>query len=153
MDKMTRGFSYYKLLFVLLPVPPIPVWFIPSWHYECGILQSYIYIGEKHHAGLKTAILVAFSLRYYERTKGEISKFYRDLYGYESYPHYWRYRSRKTGFLDIIMNIRYEKWMILILKEDQRRVISFLRRSGAEILKWKVIPGSSERKKLGLQAP
>ena len=54
--------------------------------------------------------------------------------------------------LDDIMNIRYEKWMILILKEDQHKVISFLRRSGSEILKWEVIPGNSEMKKLGLQA-
>ena len=102
---------------------------------------------------MKTAILVAFSLRYEGRTRGEISKFYRDLYGYESYSHYGRYRSRKTGFLDGIMNIRYEKGMILIRKEDQRRVISFLKKSGAEILKWEVIPGNSEVKKLGLQAP
>ena len=54
--------------------------------------------------------------------------------------------------LDDIMNIRYEKWMLLILKEDQRKVILFLRRSGSEILKWDVIPGNSEMKKLGLQA-
>jgi hypothetical protein len=37
-------------------------------------MQSYIYIGEKHHAGVKTAILVAFSLSYKGRTRGEISK-------------------------------------------------------------------------------
>ena len=116
-------------------------------------MQSYIYIGEKHHAGVKTAILVAFSLSYEGRTRGEISKFYRDLYGYESYSHYGRYRSRKTGFLDDVMNIRYEKGMIMIRKEDQRRVITYLRRRGAEISKWEVIPGNSEKKKLGLQAP
>ena len=84
---------------------------------------------------MKTAILVAFSLSYEGRTRGEISKFYRDLYGYESYSHYGRYRSRKTGFLDDVMNIRYEKGMIMIRKEDQRRVITYLRRRGGRDIK------------------
>jgi hypothetical protein len=80
---------------------------------------------------------VAFSLSYEGRTGGEISKFYRDLYGYESYSHYGRYRSRKTGFPDDVMNIRYEKGMIVIRKEDQRRVITSLRRSlGYKLLKY-----------------
>ena len=84
---------------------------------------------------MKTAILMAFSLSYEGRTRGEISKFYRDLYGYESYSHYGRYRSRKTGFLDDVMNIRYEKGMIMIRKEDQRRVITYLRRRGGRDIK------------------
>ena len=63
---------------------------------------------------METAILISFTLSYEDRSRGEVSKFYRDLYGYESYSHYGRYRSKKEGFLDGIRNIRYSKGVFMI---------------------------------------
>ncbi len=99
-----------------------------------------------------TATLISFTLAYEGRSRGEISKFYRDLYGYESFSHYGRYRSRKTGFLDSVRNIRYSKGMFMIRKEDERKVLSYLRRKGAKISRWDVIPDKDEIKLLELQA-
>ena len=83
---------------------------------------------------------------------GEVSKFYRDLYGYQSYSHYGRYRSRKPGFLDGIRNIRYDKGILMIRMEDMGRVVSYLEEKGAKVSKWEVIPRSEEKKQLELQA-
>ena len=142
---------YYEFLVVFLPYSLIPVRLSPSWHYDCSIPQLYIYIPEKYHAAVKTAVLIAFTLSYGGRTKGEISRFYRELYGYESYSHYGGYRSRKEGFLDGIRNIRYAKGIIMIRREDQRRVVAYLRRRGATVSKWEVLPGNKEQKQLKLQ--
>ena len=99
---------------------------------------------------MKTAVLIAFTLSYEGRTRGEISKFYRELYGYQSYSHYGRYRSRKSGFLDGIRNIRYDKGIFMIRTEDTERVVSYLEEKGAKVSKWEVIPGLEEKKQLEL---
>ncbi len=99
---------------------------------------------------METAVLISFTLRYENRSRGEISKFYRDLYGYESYSHYGRYRSRKSGYLDRIVNIRYSKGVFMIREEDKRKVVSYLKRRGAIVVLWKVIPSREEKKLLEL---
>ena len=97
---------------------------------------------------MKTAILIAFTLSYEGRSRGEISRFYRELYGYRSHSHFGRYISRKAGFLDGIKNIRYTKGMFMIRKEDQGRVVAYLKSRGATISKWEVLPGTEEQKQL-----
>ncbi|MEM0050150.1 MAG: hypothetical protein QXW39_06430 [Candidatus Bathyarchaeia archaeon] len=100
---------------------------------------------------METAVLISFTLRYENRSRGEISKFYRDLYGYESYSHHGRYRSRKSGYLDKIRNIRYSKGVFMIREEDRGKVVSYLRKRGATVVLWKVIPSRKEKKLLELQ--
>ena len=100
---------------------------------------------------MEKAILISFTLSYDRRSRAEISKFYRDLYGYESYSHYGKYRSRKKGFLDSINNIRYSKGMFMIRKEDRGKVVSYLKKSGASVILWEVIPKTREKKLLELQ--
>ena len=68
---------------------------------------------------MKTAFLTSFTVIYEGRSKGGVSKFHRDLYGYESYSHYGKYRSRKSGFLDGVRNIRYSKGMFMIRKKER----------------------------------
>lgn len=93
---------------------------------------------------METAILISFTMEYRGRSRAEISKFYRELYGYESYSYYGRYRSRKTGFLDTVKNIRYSKGLFMIRKDDKRRVLRFLKEKGAKISQWEVIPKGNE---------
>ncbi|MCL4332767.1 MAG: hypothetical protein M1148_02500 [Candidatus Thermoplasmatota archaeon] len=98
------------------------------------------------------AVLISFTMEYKGRSRAEISKFYRDLYGYESFSHYGRYRSRKEGFLDSVKNIRYSKGLFMVRKEDEKKVLYYLRKKGAKTSKWIVVPGKKEIKRLGLQA-
>ena len=97
---------------------------------------------------MKTAILIAFTLSHEGRSGGDISRFYRELYGYRSHSHFGRYISRKAGFLDGIKNVRYTKGMFMIRKEDQGRVVAYLKSRGATISKWEVLPGTEEQKQL-----
>ncbi|MEM3487239.1 MAG: hypothetical protein QW837_04760 [Conexivisphaerales archaeon] len=62
-----------------------------------------------------------------------------------------RYRSRKSGYLDKIRNIRYSKSVFMIREEDRRKVVSYLRKRGATVVLWKVIPSRKEKKLLELQ--
>ena len=94
---------------------------------------------------METAILTSFTLIYEGRSKGDVSKFHRDLYGYESYSHYGKYRSRKSGFLAGVKNIRYSKCMFVIRREDWGKVVSYLGKRGAIVVLWEVIPDRRER--------
>ncbi|MEM4109401.1 MAG: hypothetical protein QXQ65_05310 [Conexivisphaerales archaeon] len=61
-----------------------------------------------------------------------------------------RYRSRKAN-LDKIRNIRYSKGAFMIREEDRGKVVSYLRKRGATVVLWKVIPSRKEKKLLELQ--
>ncbi len=61
-----------------------------------------------------------------------------------------RYRSRKAN-LDKIRNIRYSKGVFMIREEDRGKVVSYLRKRGATVVLWKVIPSRKEKKLLELQ--
>ena len=100
---------------------------------------------------METAVLIAFTLSYEGKTRA-VSKFYRELYGYQSYSYYGRYRAMKPCFLDGIRNIRYDKGIYMIRMEDTGRVVSYLEGKGAKVSKWEVIPGLEEKKQLELQA-
>ena len=98
-----------------------------------------------------TAILISFTMEYKGRSRAEISKFYRDLYGYVSYSYYGRYVSRKEGFLDRMKHIRYSKGLFMIRREDESKVLTFLKKKGARVWKWEVVPKGEELKNLELQ--
>ncbi|MEM4093229.1 MAG: hypothetical protein QW837_09350, partial [Conexivisphaerales archaeon] len=55
-----------------------------------------------------------------------------------------RYRSRKAN-LDKIRNIRYSKGVFMIREEDRGKVVSYLRKRGATVVLWKVIPSRKEK--------
>ncbi|MEM4091594.1 MAG: hypothetical protein QW837_00850 [Conexivisphaerales archaeon] len=55
------------------------------------------------------------------------------------------------GRLDKIRNIRYSKGVFMIREEDRRKVVSYLRKRGAIVVLWKVIPSRKEKKLLELQ--
>ena len=101
--------------------------------------------GDRH-----VATLVSFTIEYRGRSRAEISKFFRDFYGYESFSHYGRYRSRKKGFLDNVKFIRYSKGIFMIKKEDEKTVLEYLRSRGAKVSNWDVIPKDDEMKLLQL---
>ena len=98
-----------------------------------------------------TTILISFTMEYKGRSRAEISKFYRDLYGYVSYSYYGRYVSRKEGFLDRMKYIRYSKGLFMIRREGERKVLTFLKRKGARVSEWEVVPKREEMKNLGLR--
>ncbi|MEM3248337.1 MAG: hypothetical protein QXL00_00995 [Conexivisphaerales archaeon] len=58
-----------------------------------------------------------------------------------------RYRSS----FDKIRNIRYSKGVFMIREEDRGKVVSYLRKRGATVVLWKVIPSRKEKKLLELQ--
>jgi len=99
---------------------------------------------------METATLISFKLEYKGRSRAEITKFFREFYGYQSYSHYGRYRSKKSGYLDNIRNIRYEKGIIVIRNEDKKKIISYLRGKGAKVIVWKIVPNTKEKMLLGL---
>lgn len=98
-----------------------------------------------------TTILISFTVVYKGRSGAEISKFYRDLYGYVSYSYYGRYVSRKEGFLDRMKYIRYSMGLFMIRKDDDKKVLTFLKRKDARVLEWEVVPKREETERLGLQ--
>lgn len=101
---------------------------------------------------MPNATLIVFSLKSKGKTRGETSRFYRELYGYENYSHYGRYRSRIRGYLDGVRNIRYSKGIILIPKEEERQVVTYLKAKGARVMVWEVIPREREWKQLRIPA-
>ncbi|MEM3810706.1 MAG: hypothetical protein QXV38_00195 [Conexivisphaerales archaeon] len=50
-----------------------------------------------------------------------------------------------------IRNIRYSKGVFMIRGEDRGKVVSYLRKRGATVVLWKVIPSRKEKKLLELQ--
>ena len=96
--------------------------------------------------------MISFTLSCESRNKGKVSKFYRGLYGYESYLRYGKYRSKKDGFLNGVRNIRYSKGLFVIRKEDQGgKAVSYLRKRGASVVLWEVVPNRREKKLVELQ--
>ncbi|MEM3196559.1 MAG: hypothetical protein QW431_01190 [Conexivisphaerales archaeon] len=61
-----------------------------------------------------------------------------------------RYRSRKAN-LDKIRNIRYSKGVFMIREEYRGKFVSHLKKRGATVVLWKVIPSRKEKKLLELQ--
>ncbi|MEM3289524.1 MAG: hypothetical protein QXT35_05525 [Conexivisphaerales archaeon] len=47
--------------------------------------------------------------------------------------------------LDKIGNIRYSKGVFMIREEDRRKVVSYLRKRGATVVLWKVIPSRKKK--------
>ena len=78
------------------------------------------------------------------KSRGEVSKFYRELYGYRNCSHYGRYHSQIKGFLDEVGSIRYSNGVFLVKKDDEWRVVRFLRQRGAKVTTWKVVPKVKE---------
>ena len=97
---------------------------------------------------METAVLISLTFSYSKRSVGEVSRFFRKLYGYENHSHYGRYRSRVPGFLDQIPYVRYSKGLIMVRKDHAVRVKKYLKDNGASIQDWKVIPGKEDLVKL-----
>ncbi|MEM3490310.1 MAG: hypothetical protein QXO75_11750 [Nitrososphaerota archaeon] len=98
-----------------------------------------------------TTILISFTMEYRGRSRADISRFYREIYGYISHSYYGRYISRKPSFLDGIKHIRYSKGLFMIRREDERKVLTFLKRKGAKVFEWEVVPKREELRSLGLR--
>lgn len=100
---------------------------------------------------MRTASLIAFTMKTKGRSQGEVSKFYRELYGYRNCSHYGRYHTQIKGVLDAVQNIRYANGVFMVRKEDARKVLRFLRDKGATVTVWDVVPRVREWRVL--QAP
>jgi hypothetical protein len=100
---------------------------------------------------MRTASLIAFTMKTKGRTPGEVSKFYRELYGYRNCSHYGRYHTQIKGVLDKVQSIRYANGVFMVRKADARKVLQFLRSHGAMVAVWDVLPKTKEWKVL--QAP
>ena len=99
---------------------------------------------------MRTAALIAFTMKAKGRTQGEVSKFYRELYGYRNCSHYGRYHTRIKGVLDGVQSIRYANGVFMVRKQDIRKVLRFLRDRGAQVTVWDVILRDSDWKTLQL---
>jgi hypothetical protein len=95
---------------------------------------------------METASLISFTLKRKGRSKGEANRFYRELYGYENYSHYGRYRSRIKGYLDDLPCIRYTKGVFMVQREDRGRVVRYLRDHGVTVVTWEVVVKEKERR-------
>ncbi|MEM3829647.1 MAG: hypothetical protein QXP36_10600 [Conexivisphaerales archaeon] len=96
-------------------------------------------------------VLISFTMEYRGRSRADISRFYREIYGYTSHSYYGRYISRKEGFLDGIKHVRYSKGLFMIRREDERKVLTFRKRKGAKVSGWEVVPKREELWSLGLR--
>ena len=63
----------------------------------------------------------------------------------------YRYVSRKEGFLDRMKHIRYSKGLFMIRKEDERKVLTLLKRKGTRVSEWEVVSKREETERLGLR--
>ena len=100
---------------------------------------------------MRTASLIAFTMKAKGRTQGEVSKFYRELYGYRNCSHYGRYHTQIKGVLDGVRSIRYANGVFMVRKEDARKVLRFLKDNGATVTVWDVLPREREWKALQLR--
>lgn len=98
-------------------------------------------------------ILIVFKLPRKQKglSMASACKLYRRLYGYNNSSYYGRYHTRVNGLLDTIPSIRYFNSVIIVKKEDSKKVISFLQRNNAVVHSWKVELSSVEARKLGLR--
>lgn len=98
-------------------------------------------------------ILIVFRLQRKQKglTAASVTKFYRKLYGYENSSCYGRYHTYVKGLLDNIKSVKYFNSIIIVRKSDSRKIISFLREYGADILTWEVTLKVKEARTLGLK--
>jgi len=101
---------------------------------------------------MENATLIAFKLPRKQKnlSMGSACKLYRRLYGYNNSSYYSRYHTRVKGLLDTIPSIRYFNSIIIVRKEDSKKVISFLQINNAIVHAWKVELLREEAKKLGM---
>ena len=97
---------------------------------------------------MDNAVLIALSFSYSNRKIGEVSRFFRKLYGYENHSHYGRYRSRVPGFLDQLPYVRYSRGLIMVRRDDAETVKKYLTDNGASVLSWEVVPAKEDLEKL-----
>ncbi|MEM3908117.1 MAG: hypothetical protein QXZ17_14870 [Nitrososphaerota archaeon] len=57
----------------------------------------------------------------------------------------------RKDFLDGIKHIRYSKGLFMIRREDEMKVLTFLKRKGAKVFEWEVVPKREELRSLGLR--
>ena len=85
-----------------------------------------------------------------KKRKSRVNALFRKLYGYNTYSNYSKYNRHRTGFLEEIPSVRYEKGMIMIREADLERLRDLVSEYGAEYRSWKVIPSDEEMKALKL---
>ncbi|MEM3860459.1 MAG: hypothetical protein QW478_13880 [Candidatus Micrarchaeaceae archaeon] len=51
----------------------------------------------------------------------------------------------------MIKHIRYSKGLFMIRREDEKKVLTFLKRKGAKVSEWEVVPKREELRSLGLR--
>ncbi len=82
--------------------------------------------------------------------KAEASRFYRELYGYNSPSNYGRYHYKRKGVLDRIPSVRYERGIFLVRGTDVATITEFLKKNRVKYRMWEVTPDKRETKLLGL---
>ncbi len=79
-----------------------------------------------------TGRIIVFKLaRTNDRTA--MNRFCRQFYGYLDRSHNYRYSYKRKGFLSDFPHIRPQRGVIVVRKEDAKRIISFLKNYDAEI--------------------
>lgn len=99
---------------------------------------------------MKTATLIIFHLHRKDK-KIEMSnacKLYRELYGYNNYSFYGKYRSRIDGLIDKINGIRIVRSVVIVRNEDAKSVMDLLLKYQAEIITKKVILDQNDIRQL-----
>lgn len=98
---------------------------------------------------MHTATLFTFKLPRKEKkiTPAKASKLYRELYGYENYSCYGKYRTHVHGLLEKLNGIFIDSQIFIIKNKYSKQMVSFLKKYSAKIFMWKVILNDKEAKK------
>ena len=81
-------------------------------------------------------------------TKSNTEKFCREFYGYTDKSNYGKYTYYRKGLLDVVPHIKLIRGAIIVQKNDQKKVITFLRQFNAEIHKRDMILTEKDKKQL-----
>lgn len=79
------------------------------------------------------------------------NQFCRKFYGHLDRSNLGRYTYKRHGFLDRIPHVRVIRGVILVRKEDEEKVVGFLRQFGAEIHVWTVTLRPEDEKVLAVK--
>lgn len=90
--------------------------------------------------------LICYKLNHLSPNK--VNKFCREFHGYICKSKFSQYIYKKEGFMSKIPHISPNKTVLVVAKENGRRVLGFLRRHGAKVFARKIILTSSDSKAL-----
>lgn len=99
---------------------------------------------------MKKGTLICYQLKGF--TQSIKTQFWQKLFGYMNNSNFQRYQYRRKGLLDEIPYISPIKSVIIIKKEDSRKLLAFLKKYKVKIFTREIILKKSDLNKLDIRS-